>query len=183
MKSIGLKRKTVKLVQHNPQWKKLFKVEEKRLKEGFRDWILGYDVEIKHIGSTAIPGINAKPIIDILIGVKSKDKEDIHWTQGSLEKLGYTLIPQACEEDKLFFALGNDARRTHHVHVTVYDNHYWKNDLMFRDYLRSHHDVAKKYDKLKKELSKRYSNDRTSYTKNKEPFIQSVLDKARGEVK
>ena len=181
MKNIGLKRGTVKLVQHNPSWKKFFEDEKRRLEERFHGWILGYDIKIEHIGSTAIPGIDSKPIIDILIGVK--DLEDIHWTIELLEKLGYKLIPQACEIDKLFFALGDDAKRTHHVHVTAYGNDRWKNDLIFRDYLRSHPDIAKKYDRLKKELSEKYPNDRKSYTEDKEQFIQSVLKEVRGEAK
>lgn len=181
MTRIGLKRGTVKLVPHNPQWEKLFKDEERRIKEGFHDWVLKYHIKIEHIGSTAISKIDAKPIIDILIGVRSL--EDTSWTQGPLEQLGYTFVPKASTRDKLFFALGNDAKRTHYVHVVKYRGDRWKNDLIFRDYLRSHPDIAKKYNKLKRELSKKYSENRELYTRSKEPFIELVLDKAREETK
>jgi len=183
MKIIGLKRKTVKLIPYQQLWRNFFEKEKIRIKEGFRNWILGHNIKIEHIGSTAVPGISAKPIIDILIGVESSEVEDIHWTQEPLESLGYEFVPLACEVDKLFFALGNDSNRTHHVHVTIYGNNRWKNDLMFRDYLRTHPDTANKYDQLKKELSKKYPNDRKSYTEGKEKFILSVLKKACGEVK
>lgn len=183
MKIIGLKKGTVKLVPYKQQWERFFEMEKTRIKKAFQNWILGYNVEIEHIGSTSIPDISAKPIIDILIGVRSSNDEDINWTKEILEKLGYEFMPLACEEDKLFFALGDDSNRTHHVHVVLYGSTYWNNDLMFRDYLRAHSGIAIEYDQLKKELSKKYQNDRKSYTQGKEKFIQSVLEKACKKIK
>lgn len=151
--------------------------EEKRLKKGFRGWILKYDIKIRHIGSTVIPSIDAKPIIDILVGMRSV--EDIHWVQEPLEKLGYTLVPHASEKDKLFFALGSDIKRTHHVNVVQYQSDYWKNDLLFRDYLLANPNTAAKYGQIKTKLAKKFANDRKTYTEGKKKFIESVLSKAK----
>ena len=176
---IGLKRGTVKLVPHNPKWSELFEQEKQLLKNTFGSTIIA----IEHIGSTAIPGIPAKPIIDMNIGVGSL--EIARGMKEKFEKLGYVHRPfvlgHTKEELKWqeLYVKGPEAKRTHHAHVTVYDNNYWKNDLLFRDYIRNNPVRAKQYAKLKKELAEKYADDRGTYTKNKEQFINDTLELAR----
>src|SRR4030042_5400238 len=154
---IGLKRGTVKLVPHNSRWAELFEEEKHLLKKTFGDSIIA----IEHIGSTAIPGIPAKPIIDINIGVKSlKVARDM---KEKFEKLGYEHRPFVLGKTKddlkwqELYVRGPEAKRTHYVHVTVFGGSYWKNDLLFRDFLRKNPERAKQYAELKEKLAEKYA--------------------------
>ena len=176
---IGLKRGTVKLAPHNPKWVKLFEEEKQLLERTFGDTILA----IEHIGSTAIPGIPAKPIIDINIGVKSLDVA--RSMKEKFEKLGYEhrpFVPGKTKDDlkwQELYVKGPETRRTHHVHVTVFESNYWKNDLLFRDFLRKNHKRAKQYAELKEQLAQKHADDRETYTKSKEQFINETLAMAK----
>lgn len=176
---IGLKRGTVKLVPHNPKWEKLFEKEKQLLKKTFGDIILA----VEHIGSTAIPGIPAKPIIDINIGVESLDVA--RNIKEKFEKLGYEHRPFVPGKTKVdlkwqeLYVKGPEAKRTHYVHVTVFGGSYWKNDLLFRDFLRKNPERAKQYAELKKQLAEKYADNRETYTKNKEQFISKTLEMAK----
>lgn len=172
---IGLKRGTVKLVPHNSKWAKLFAEEKHLLKKTFGDTILA----VEHIGSTAIPGLPAKPIIDINVGVESLGVARSMKEQ--FEKLGYEhrpFVPGKTKDDlkwQELYVKGPEAKRTHHVHVTVLGNNYWKNDLLFRDFLRKNPERSKQYTELKETLAQKYADDRGTYTKNKEQFINETL--------
>ncbi|MHB1000356.1 MAG: GrpB family protein [Armatimonadota bacterium] len=176
---IGLKRGTVKLVPHNPIWTDLFEEEKRFLESIFGDTIIA----IEHIGSTAIPGIPAKPIIDINIGVESLKVALA--MKGKFEESGYEHRPfvpgNTIEDLKLqeLYVRGSEACRTHHIHVTVYGSDYWNDDLLFRDYLRRNHDRALEYAELKTRLAREYLDDRRSYTKGKHEFIQNTLEMAK----
>ena len=176
---IGLKRGTIKLFPYNPKWEKLFEKEKQLLKKTFGDTIIG----IEHIGSTAIPGVPAKPIIDIDVGVESL--EIARSMKKQFEKLGYCHRPFTPKKTKEglkweeLYAKGPEANRTHYVHVTVYENNYWKNDLLFRDYIRKNSVRAGQYTKLKEKLAKKYHNNREAYTRNKEQFINDTLNMAK----
>jgi len=101
------------------------------------------------------------------------------------EKLGYEyrpFVPGHTKEElkwQELYVKGPEANRTHHAHVTVYGNNYWKNDLLFRDYLRKNSVRAKQYAELKTELVEKHADDRGTYTKNKEQFINDTLEMAR----
>ena len=105
------------------------------------------------------------------------------------EKLGYEhrpFVPGHTKEElksQELYVKGPESKRTHHAHVTVFGNNYWKNDLLFRDYLRGNPDRAKQYTELKKELAEKYADDRGTYTKNKEKFINETLEIARKVLK
>jgi len=178
---IGLKKGTVKLVPHNPKWSELFEQEKQLLKNTFGDIIIA----VEHIRSTTIPGIPAKPIIDMNIGVESLE---IAWEmKEKFEKLGYVHRPfvPGHTKEKLkwqeLYIKGPEAKHTHYAHVTVYGNNYWKNNLLFRNYIRKNPARAKQYTELKKELAEKYADDRGTYTKNKEQFINDTLEIARKE--
>ena len=176
---IGLRRGTVKLVPHNPKWSGLFDEEKQLLKNTFGNTI----ITIEHIGSTAIPGIPAKPIIDMDIGVESL--EIGRSMKEKFEKLGYEhrpFVPGHAKEElkwQELYVKGPESKRTHHAHVTAYGNNYWENDLLFRDYLRKNSVRAKQYTELKAELAEKHADDRGVYTKNKEQFINETLEMAR----
>lgn len=178
---IGLKRGTVKLVPHNPKWAELFEEEKRLLKNTFGDTIIA----IEHIGSTAIAGIPAKPIIDMNIGVESLGVA--RSMKEELEKLGYEhrpFVPGHTKEElkwEELYVKGPETKRTHYAHVTVYGNNYWKTHLLFRDYLRENPARAQQYAQLKEELAQKYPEDRGTYTENKEPFVNKTLEMARKE--
>jgi GrpB-like predicted nucleotidyltransferase (UPF0157 family) len=172
---LGLKRGTVNLVPHNPQWVRLFEQEKQLLQETFGELIIA----IEHIGSTAIAGIPAKPIIDMNIAVDCLDTARA--MKEKFAQIGYEhrpFVPGHTKEDlqwQELYVKGPEAKRTHHAHVTVFANDYWNNDLLFRDYLRRHPERAKEYAALKERLAKQYANDRDAYTNSKQGFITETL--------
>lgn len=176
---IGLKRGTVKLVRHNPKWARLFEKEKKLLKKTFGRTIAA----IEHIGSTAISGISAKPILDMDIGVRSL--KAARGMKEKFEKLGYThrpFLPTRPRTDRKreeLYVKGPETKRTHYAHVIVYGGDCWRNDLLFRDYLCGNPSRACEYAELKKKLAKQHPNDRQMYTKKKMKFIAETLKMAR----
>ncbi|MDP2741555.1 MAG: GrpB family protein [bacterium] len=172
-KIIGLQKEKVKLLLYNPIWGKLYKKEEKLILSVLKDYIS----DIQHIGSTAIPGAKAKPIIDIAVGVKKlKDGEKCI---EPLRQLGYRYIHDANIEKRHFFTKGNGVYITHHLHVEKFNGKNWKNQILFRDYLKKHKEVVKEYNELKEILADKYKNDRKKYVAGKNKFIKNILKKAR----
>jgi len=172
-KIIGLQNKKVKLFLYNPAWEELYKKEEKLLRP-----IVGkYALDIQHTGSTSIPGAKAKPIIDIIIGVKNlKDGEKFI---RPLELLGYEYKHNAGIKGRHFFAKGSKTEKTHHIHIVKLGGKLWKDQVIFRDYLRKHKEVVAEYNKLKEGLAKKYENDREKYTAPKDNFIKSILKRIK----
>jgi len=171
MSSIGLKRGTVKVVNYDPIWPKEYEKEKQLLVTALSDNIQA----IEHIGSTAVPELSAKPIIDILIGVSSFEKLPVFIDL--LQKLGYEYMPDRMFNDRKFFPKGSQECRTHHISVVTFkDREQWIKPLAFRDYLRTHERERNEYGQLKAELAKKYADDRYTYTKQKEEFIQSIID-------
>lgn len=178
-KKIGLKRGTVILKQHHDEWGKLFKDEKATLEKAFGNIIIA----IEHIGSTAMPNISAKPIVDINIGVKSL--EVARDMKEKFEKLGYKHRPFTSDKirDDLqweeLYVKGSESKRTHYVHVSVHGGEHWEHDLIFRDYIREHPEEANRYEKLKQNLAAQYAENRGMYTKGKKDYIDSVVKKAK----
>lgn len=174
MTHLGLKRGTVKLEEYNPKLVELFEQEKGLLQETFGNRIIA----IEHIGSTAIPDIPAKPIIDINVAIKSLD--DIDDFIKKLPELGYEYIPDRRFSDRQFFPKGPEENRTHHLNLTEIDSETaWHNKLLFRDYLRKNNEARDAYAKLKKELEKKYYNNREEYTEQKAKFIRNIINKAQ----
>jgi len=169
---IGLKRGTVKLVPHNPKWDELFQVERARLLE-----ILdGLIVDIQHAGSTAIPTISAKPIIDIAVLVRSL--KGVGQYIGKIEALGYQK-KQEHRPERLFFTKGPEENRIVYLHIGDENADYIKNMILFRDYLIKNSTEAKRYAELKMELAEKFADNREPYTAAKEMFVREVLEKAK----
>jgi GrpB-like predicted nucleotidyltransferase (UPF0157 family) len=154
------------MVDHDPLWSVSFALEASLIKEALAD----IHPTVVHIGSTAIPGICAKPIIDIMAGVD--DMKDCRIVS-SLEKIGYIFQPDAGEPDRLFFRKG--ATRTHHLHVVNIHSWTYSRHLIFRDYLLTHPSICVQYGELKRASAEKYRFDRTAYTNSKTEFIDSVL--------
>lgn len=173
---IGLKRNRVKLSPYNPAWIVLFETEKSRLLQSLGNRV----IDIQHIGSTSIPGIVAKPIIDISIGIKSmKNSRDFI---PLLETLGYEYRPNFGGPNiQLLFVKGEEESRTHYLHLMKYNGEIWKDDLMFRDFLRENPKRAKEYAQLKQTLAKQFAEDRTKYTASKANFISETLKMASEE--
>lgn len=172
---IGLERGKVEIKPYNPMWKHCFEEERNLLKA-----LLEKDaVDIQHIGSTAIPGISAKPIIDIAVGVRELNDGLKHIE--ALEKHGYEFRGEAGIPGRLFFAKGSPDFRTHHLHMVEYNSEIWANHLLFRDYLKSHNDAVEEYRNLKKELAQKFQFDRVAYTDGKSDFIQGIIGRAKDD--
>jgi GrpB-like predicted nucleotidyltransferase (UPF0157 family) len=178
MTSLGVPRGTVILKDYDPEWRDLFEQEKELLEKTFGTRILA----IEHIGSTAIPGIPAKPIIDINVAVSSLD--DIDDFIVGLQKLGYEYIPERRFPDRQFFPKGPAELRTHHLNLVELDSETgWRNELLFRDYLRSHEDARSKYADVKRKLAALYANDRDEYTEQKGEFIMGIIKEAQQEIR
>ena len=166
---IGLKRNTVKLENFNPDWRNEFEKEKKILSS-----ILGHEIlGIYHIGSTAIPGIRAKPIIDIAVEVN--DFKTLDLLHNKLKENRIIHRPMHDEPGERLYIKGGEDFRTHHIHFYEKDNPKLQDDLFFRDYLISHLETAKEYDKLKLELAGQFSENREAYAESKEKFIEDIL--------
>lgn len=167
------------IVEYDLGWQTLFAAEAGRIKEALDKNIL---VAIEHIGSTAVPGLAAKPIIDLMVGVRSL--VDAQSAISPLEALGYVYWQENPHPDRMFFVKGMPPygkQRTHHVHIVEVNGEFWQR-LLFRDYLRTHEDEAQRYEALKRELAARFHNDRERYTDGKSEYIQAVMQLARTEL-
>lgn len=168
MGKVGLARGKVRLVKYDSSWKMIFKAEARTLS---RTLAVG-EYNIKHVGSTAIPGIAAKPIIDIAILVDDLDIAE-SW-QAPLKELGYWYKgKQADMPDRRFFAKGPESCRTVYLHLV--NKQEFNKLIKFRDYLRKDEELAKQYSELKLKLAAANSDNRANYSKLKNDFIQSVL--------
>ena len=173
---IGLPSGKVKIVPYSELWKKAFEDEEKILWNVIGEWV----IDIQHIGSTSIPGLASKPIIDIAAFVESLiiGEECIE----PLEQVGYEYRHDAGVPGRHFFAKGSKDNRTHFLHIEEINGELWKNHILFRDYLRKHKEAVIEYEELKIKLAKKYENDRDTYTTEKDGFIKRILAMAEKEI-
>lgn len=176
---LGLKRGTVQLCEHEQAWEIEAQNTILRLKE-----ILGAVIkDIRHVGSTSIPSIKAKPIIDIAIAID--DFEDVLLLEEELKKQGFYYRPKVDLGEQLLFASGSyydgtGDLQTHFIHIMKTGSMDWRNYINFRDYLNSTHAVAKEYEDLKVLLAKQapVDNGREKYSRGKHDFILYTLRKA-----
>jgi GrpB-like predicted nucleotidyltransferase (UPF0157 family) len=170
---LGLERGLVKLEPYNEKWSKLFDEERELLSSRLKELIIA----IEHVGSTSIEGLFAKPIIDIAIGVSSLDV--IIELKEKVKALGYVEVPVSID-GKHVFARYNEKKITHFLHVMIYNQNLWIDQISFRDYLRSDLDAKIEYIKLKEELANKYPNNVISYTNEKKKFVDNILKRAKG---
>lgn len=178
---IGLKRGTVKLYDHDNEWE----IEAQKTINYLKELLGSVIKDIQHVGSTAIPSIKAKPIIDIALAVDNYN--DILALEHTLKAHGFYYRPnaQASISNQLLFACGNFYEgtgnlQTHFIHVVLSNSMEWINYINFRDYLNNTPSAAKEYEKLKTALALQASMDggREQYSKGKHDFIAHILKKA-----
>ena len=166
----------VEIVDYDPRWPLLFNEEAKRLRAVLDPSLI---VGLEHFGSTAISGLSAKPIIDILIAVRSLAAAQATFVE-ALRNLDYVYWADNPKKDRMFFVKGMPpfgAKRSHHVHVTELDGEMWRR-LAFRDYLRADPEEAATYQRLKRRLAAEHRADREAYTDAKSAYVESVMQKA-----
>src|SRR3990167_2536994 len=135
-------------------------------------------IDIQHVGSTAIPGLSAKPIIDIHVAGRSLDEMKVIAVP-ALQKLGYEYWADNPDPERMFFVRGIPPfgeKRTHHIHIFEPTSKHWEGKIVFRDYLISHPEVAKEYEQLKIELAQQHTFDREQYTDAKGEFVKKIID-------
>jgi len=166
-------RAPVILEEYDFSWTSKFEEEKSHLMAIAGEWYFG---SIEHVGSTAVPGMVAKPVIDVMFGVKSLEE-----SKPAIEVLvadGYEYWPYKIEVMH-WFCKPSDAFRTHHLHLIPFESPLWKERIQFRDLLRSDANVASQYANLKRELAAAYKEDREAYTEKKWPFIRQALQSAQ----
>jgi GrpB-like predicted nucleotidyltransferase (UPF0157 family) len=168
---------SIHLTEYDGQWPGMGKLEILNLRLFLP---ASHIIDIQHVGSTAIPGMIAKPIIDIQVAVDSLDpiKETLI---AALNKHEYVYWKDNPDHERLFFVKGmppHGMGRTHHVHIVELSNRHWRDKILFRDYLIAHPEAAAQYSELKIALAQKHMNDREQYTDAKTQFIQRILKKA-----
>ena len=168
--SLGLAPEDVRVEPHSDEWGEAYETERVRLAGALGDLV----VDIQHVGSTAVPGLAAKPIVDIAIAIP--EASFAQRVSQVLTTLGYEFAVDAGNEGGLiFFRESNPPLRTHHVHIVEHRDPQWRNYLKFRDLLRADSDLRSKYARLKDRLVRDYANDRPGYTNAKTEFIRTAL--------
>jgi len=171
---LGLKRNTVMLCHYDESWPLIATKSIEQLKSIFADAA----VDIQHVGSTAIVGIKAKPIIDLAVAVRHF--ADVWPLIPKLEENGFLHKAQNDDAGQIFFSCGDFTTdiRTHHIHVVRFNSDEWNGYLQFRDFLNSNPHRRREYEALKFASMQKYPNDRLTYTNSKAAFIQQVIAEA-----
>jgi GrpB-like predicted nucleotidyltransferase (UPF0157 family) len=162
----------VTVLAYNPMWPDQFHSEATILTDVLGPWITG---GVHHVGSTAVPGLAAKPVIDIMVGVL--DLDSTRPCIDLLAHLDYCYAPYR-EDEMHWFCKPSPARRTHHLHLVPTESKRFTDVLAFRDYLRAHPHTARQYEQLKRQLAIRYAENRTAYTDGKTSMIADITQAA-----
>ena len=155
---------------YSPEWKTAFKKESSLLLRTIGE----PNIVIEHIGSTSVEGLGAKPVIDIMIGLKDFRTANNHIK--AIENLGYRYISEYenVMPYRRFFTKDSNGKRTHHIHMVEIDTEFWSRHLKFRDQLRNNSNYKDQYYKLKLDLAKREWKDGNEYAAAKSEFIKMV---------
>ena len=170
---MGLNKDKVELEEYTTRWHESYLEEEKVLKEVLKDILL----EIEHVGSTSIPNLKSKPIVDI--GIAVKDLKEVEKYAKKLEEVGYNFRYDNGEKGEYLVRKGPEDNRTHYIHIVELNSEKWLNFVLFKRHLLNNPEVVTEYENLKVELSKKFSDDRKSYTKAKNEFIASIIEKEK----
>ena len=175
------------IVDYDPLWPEQFAAEAARVQAALGDDLV---ITVEHFGSTAVPGLSAKPIIDLLVAVRSLP-EVRQSGISALESLGYSYWSDDPAPDRMFFVKGLPPHgpRSHHVHVVEpgvsqdprLGEFSFADRLLFRDVLRADPEEALRYETLKRELAAEFPDDREAYTNGKTSYIYDVMQKARDQ--
>ena len=166
---VAMAQAPIELSEYSFEWPAKFEAEKNRLLSLVGEYNYG---SIEHVGSTAVPGLIAKPVIDIMFGIKSL--EEARSAIEILSNNGYCYFPYKGDVMHWFCRPSNEFR-THHLHLVPYEGPLWKERIQFRDALRSDISLAAEYAELKSRLAIQHKSDREKYTLEKWPFINKVL--------
>ena len=172
---IGARRGTVSLARNHDAWAEAFNVETSSLRAIFGPALHA----IEHVGSTAVPNLSAKPIVDMVAAVPSLS--EVAGFRTLLERAGWHYRANGSDETKILFVKGPEERRTYHLHIVEWGSDAWNRFVAFRDHLRANPSEARNYEALKQGLAARFADDRKSYTAGKRQYIESVVAKATGQ--
>ena len=163
----------LELSAYSPMWPAIFAIEQGRL-----TGVFGADaVVIEHIGSTAVPGLGAKPIIDVMLGAAAISI--VERMIPSLEADGYRYVQEFEKSvpERRYFVKAHGHPGYFHLHAVIYGSPFWKRHLQFRDALRADEALAREYWKLKRRLAARFPNDRGAYNDAKSDFIRTAIER------
>jgi GrpB-like predicted nucleotidyltransferase (UPF0157 family) len=158
----------VRIVEYDPAWPGMAEAEIARIAGAVGE----VAVRIEHVGSTAVPGLAAKPIIDLQLSVADVGARSLY--VGPLEGLGYLFAPDPASPDFHFFGLPAARPRTHHLHVCAAGSEDERRHLAVRDYLRAHPDEVASYADLKRGLAARAPGDRLAYIEGKDAYVAAL---------
>lgn len=169
-------RELILIVPYDPDWPRLFEIEAEHLRHTFPSPLIN---RIEHFGSTAVPGLAAKPVIDMLVEVSSLE-ETKRVIVPVLESGGYEYFWRTDTSPPYAWLIkrNSEGERTHHIHMVESDSSHWDR-LYFRDYLRAFADEARRYEELKRHLCEDNPNDRAAYTEGKGKYVERVTEKAK----
>ncbi|WJE51564.1 GrpB family protein [Bacillus cereus] len=160
------------VVPYENHWIEKFQIEERRLKEAMPE-----PVKVHHIGSTSVPGLAAKPIVDMIMEVDEIERVD-GWNE-YFRGLGYTSKGENGISGRRFFIHGTEEKRSYHLHVFETGNPEIIRHLAFRDYMMAHCEEAEAYAMLKRELAEKFTYDGDQYTEGKTDFVRNIDEKAQ----
>ena len=159
----------VEVVPHNPQWRDAFEAEAKHVAAALGENV----VAIHHIGSTAIPNIYAKPVIDLLVEVR--DITEVDGQSSAMESLGYEVMGEYGIPGRRYFRKDNqEGIRTHHIHAFEASSAEVERHLAFRDYMIAHPGDAQRYSELKRKLAEEHPQSTDGYIDGKDGFIKEM---------
>ena len=168
--SLGLQRGKVLLEPYNPEWQKLFEAE----KSAFQEVLGNKFIAAEHVGSTAIPDLKAKPILDLMLAIPNLNVWE--WIKEPLKKLGYEFRRDFRQEQgHILFVKGPEENRTHYLKITELNSDFWTEHILFRDYLVNNPQYREEYQNLKEKLFGAHAGNREPYTKGKEEFVRKIL--------
>ncbi|MCY4581457.1 MAG: GrpB family protein [Chloroflexi bacterium] len=173
--SLGTPGRQIEIADYNPGWPLAFEREASAILEARRSWV----VEVHHVGSTSVPGLAAKPVLDMLpvAAGPAEALEAVH----RMVALGYRYRGENGIPGRLYFQKDVDGRDVAHVHMFPVGHPAIRTHLAFRDHLRTHPETARDYERLKRELAAKHVDDREAYTDAKAGFIEGVIAIALGD--
>jgi len=167
---LGVPQGKVRLVDYQTAWPAAYERERARIEQALGERVVG----VEHIGSTAVPGMISKPLIDMMIGLP--DIAGYEACIPLMEALGYEYKGEYGIPDRHFFVLGDPT--THHVHMVQHGADFWRLNLLFRDFLRGNAEARDRYVAEKRRLSEEFAEKRELYTKGKDGIIRELLAEA-----
>jgi GrpB-like predicted nucleotidyltransferase (UPF0157 family) len=162
----------IRIVDYDPDWPTLAAAEMSAIQTALGELA----ARLEHIGSTSVPGLAAKPIIDLQLSVTRIDPVDAY--RQPLERLGYLFVPDPDFSDWHFFAKPPERPRTSHLHVVEAGGAHERRHLAVRDHLRAHPDEARDYESLKRRLAAGHPQDRLAYIEGKDPYVAALEQRA-----